>query len=273
MPLFLFGIVAGVFNVSCNQEIMTVTINKRQELKSIPSASGIVSVNEDWYVIGDNAPLLYRLNKDFIVVETRLLIEGNIDSIIPKISKPDFEAMTTIGDGDAKSILIFGSGSKSPERDKMVMISLKKDGLIKTYDLKAVYDAIRNSGIINAESLNIEAATTIDDRLFLFNRETNMVLEYVLKDFMDFMEHDGPLTTFKTYQLQLPQLEGLQAKVSGATSIPNTKQILITASVENTPNTYDDGDVLGSYVGILSMDQLKDGYRPNCILLKEHGQA
>lgn len=259
--------------IGCNQDIMTVTIKHRQELKNIPSASGIVVVNEDWYVIGDNAPLLYRLDQNFAVVETRLLIEGNTDSIIPKISKPDFEAMTTIGNGDATELLIFGSGSKTPERDKLVMISLKKDGLIKTFDLKAVYDAIRNSGTITIETLNIEAATTIDDRLFLFNRETNLVLEYSLKDFMYFLEHQSALPTFQMYQLQLPQLEGLQAKVSGATTIPSTNQLLITASVEDSPNTYDDGDVLGSYVGMISINQLKDGYQPKCILLKEHEQT
>lgn len=252
---------------------MIVTINHRQELKSIPSASGIISVNEDWYVIGDNSPLLYQLNQEFAVGETQLLIEGNTDSIIPKISKPDFEAITTIGDGDTKAILIFGSGSKTPDRDKMVLMSLKKDRPIKTFNLKAVYDAIRNLGTITIETLNIEGATTIDDRLFLFNRETNMVLEYALKDFMNFLENQGALPTFKTYQLQLPQLEGLQAKVSGATTIPNTNKLLITASVEDAPNTYDDGHVLGSYVGIISVDQLKDGYQPNCVLLKEQGQT
>ncbi len=259
--------------LGCNQDIMTVTIKHREELKGIPSASGIVVVNNDWYVIGDNAPLLYRLDQNFAVVETRLLIEGNTDSIIPKISKPDFEAMTTIDDGDTNALLIFGSGSKTPERDKLVMISLKKDGLIKTFDLKAVYDAIRNSGTIAIETLNIEAATTIDDRLFLFNRETNMVLEYSLKDLMNFLETDGALPTFQMYQLQLPKLEGLQAKLSGATTIPNTNHLLITASVEDSPNTYDDGNVVGSYVGMISIDQIKDGYRPKCVLLMEHEQA
>lgn len=272
IPVFLFMMFVSISIISCNPDSMTIIVKHRQELKSIPSASGIVKVKDTLFVIGDNSVWLYELNEQFETVEKHLLMEGVTDSIVPKISKPDFEAMTTIGEGDATELLIFGSGSKEPERNTVVRIDMKHDNSVKTYDLKTLYGAIKTTSSITTATLNIEAATTVGDKLFLFNRETNMVLEYSLDAFLNYLDNNGVLPKLKTYQLQLPLFQGLQVKVSGATAIPNTNQLLITASVEDAPNTYDDGDVLGSYVGMISLDQLTDGYQPKCVLLKEGDQ-
>ncbi len=36
-----------------------------------------------------------------------------------------------------------------------------------------------------------------------------------------------------------------------------TGMVLLTASVENTPNAYDDGEVLGSFIGMFTMEDEK----------------
>lgn len=270
--LFLFVMFSTIFIIACSQDTMILTVTHRQELKGIPSASGIVKVEDTLFVIGDNSVWLYELNAQFETVDRHLLMEGVTDSIVPKISKPDFEAMTSLGEDNAKELLIFGSGSKEPERNTMIKFQLKNGNKVNVYDLTTLYDAIKSSTSINAATLNIEGATTVGDRLFLFNRETNMVLEFSLEAFLNYLDTNGTIPKLKTYQLQLPKLQGLQVKVSGATTVPDTNQILITASIEDSPNTYDDGEVLGSYVGLISLDQLKDDYQPTCVLLEEGNQ-
>ncbi|MEO6346856.1 MAG: hypothetical protein ABIO60_03010 [Aquaticitalea sp.] len=45
-----------------------------------------------------------------------------------------------------------------------------------------------------------------------------------------------------------------------------------TASLENTPNTDDDGEILGSNIGIINLENLKDGYQPQCIQIETNSQ-
>lgn len=255
---------------SCNQSPMTLTLQHRQILSGIPSASGIVKIDTAIYVIGDNSAFLYQLKENFEVIDRKLLLEGITDSILPKISKPDFEAIASIEKNGKTELLIFGSGSKSPERDVLARVGITKAFPITVYDLTDLYNSLRSSSDLNAQSLNIEAATVVDDILFLFNRENNLLLEYSLNEILGFLEGKEGLPTYKSYKIILPQLNGLNAKFSGASTIPNSQKLVFTASLEDTPNTYDDGEVLGSYVGIIDIEDLKDGYQPLCISLTDN---
>src|SRR4051812_48751602 len=105
---------------------MKLTLLSRQILHNIPSASGIEIINNSIYVIGDNSPWLfilddkYQLKGKWQIAPTENLTEGKI----PKPLKPDFEAMTGITWNSEKGLLIFGSGSKSPERDVLVWVNV-----------------------------------------------------------------------------------------------------------------------------------------------------
>lgn len=248
---------------------MKLFVQHRQVLSGIPSASGIAEVGDSLYVIGDNSAWLYQLNKHYEVTDKIVLLEGIIDSILPKASKPDFEAMTTIQNDGEVELLIFGSGSKSPERDVIARVRLKDSIQTNVYDATAFYDALRSSTHLDAKSINIEAAATIGNALYLFNREHNLLLEYSIKDVLGFLQGFNDLPTYNLYRINLPQLHGLNAKFSGASDVPGTKQLVFTASVEDTPNTYDDGEVIGSYIGIIDIEDLKDGYQPICHLITD----
>ena len=258
--------------LGCNSATMNLTLQQRLTLDGVPSASGIVQHNDSLYVVGDNAAWLYQLTNDFKVGNRRLLMDGVTDSILPKASKPDLESMTTFNIANEEELLIFGSGSKSPERDVAVRVSLDVDKAPKVYALERLYASLRSSGVIDASTLNIEAAATVGDDLYLFNRETNTVLVYDLKTLLKSLDGNDDLPTPKTYALTLPKLNGLQVKFSGATAIPNQKHLVFTASVEDTPNTYDDGEVLGSYVGTIDLAKLKDSYRPTCVPIMKDGE-
>lgn len=51
----------------------------------------------------------------------------------------------------------------------------------------------------------------------------------------------------------LPKINGVEAGFSGATILKNEPKIIFTASVEDTPNAYDDGAILGSFIGMFDI--------------------
>lgn len=54
----------------------------------------------------------------------------------------------------------------------------------------------------------------------------------------------------------LPKINGLEAGSSGATTFQEKPYFIFTAAVEDAPNAYEDGPVLGSFIGVIEM---KDG--------------
>ena len=254
---------------------MQLTLLTREELKEIPSASGIEIINDSIYVIGDNSIFLYVLNKKYEIKDKILIAspDNAVNDIIPKAKKHDYEAMASVEIGNDKLLLIFGSGSKSPERDSLAIVSLDKKTPPKTYSLKNFYETIRAYTTLNPEEMNIEAAVTHNNCLYLFNRGKNRVLECALNDFRNHIENEAPAPLLKAYKINLPSAGLLQAGFSGATIISKENKIVFTASIENTANWIEDGEIMGSYIGIIDLRHLKDNYTPPCILIGEKKQS
>lgn len=249
---------------------MLFDLKYRQVLNGIPSASGIAKVDFSFYVIGDNSALLFQLNKNFEIISKKPLLQHATDSILSKFAKPDFEAMTSLEIENKKVLLIFGSGSKSPQRDILIKVHFRERIYTTTYDLRVLYDSLRTSTQLNSDSLNIEAVATLGNSLYLFNREDNLVIEYQLDEFLNFIDSKNSLPNYKIFKINLPRLNGLSAKLSGACEIPNSKLLIVTASVEDAPNTYEDGDVKGSFIAILNIEDLKEDYEPPCVLISKN---
>ena len=77
---------------------MHFTLSSRQALPNIPSASGIEVIDKHIYIIGDDSPFLFRLNKKLEVLE-KIQIASTKDLAgdrIPKKQKHDWEAMTLV---------------------------------------------------------------------------------------------------------------------------------------------------------------------------------
>lgn len=58
-------------------------------------------------------------------------------------------------------------------------------------------------------------------------------------------------------QFILPKIGGLEAGFSGAATLKKEEKIIFTASVENTDNSYDDGEILGSIIGVIDISNSK----------------
>ena len=236
-----------------------------QILEDIPSASGIVKFKDGYYVIGDDSPHLFHLANNFdLLSKTPIFSSQKLQgTIIPKINKPDFEAMEMISDTE---ILVFGSGSKSPERDICVLVELGGHIRYQEYNISSFYDHLRKLDIMRDHELDIEALAIVGDLLYLFNRGRNIIFSFSLKHFLGYCKTKAPFPIPKAHLFSLPKIKGLQAGFSGATSFQDRPYLIFTASVEDSPNAYDDGDILGSYLGIIKM---KNGQLDNDYLIQQ----
>ncbi|MBN2732391.1 MAG: hypothetical protein JXR26_08190 [Balneolaceae bacterium] len=245
-----------------------LTITERKVLSGVASASGIAIFNDSLYVIGDDVPWFYQLN-EASTVQSKISF-GNYplgpDSVIAKPEKPDLEALATT----ENTLLALGSGSLSPQRDIMVRLADRNQPQI--YSLQSFYNRLRSLPEFKRTQLNIEGFAITNDYLFLLNRENNLVLRFFLSDFLAYIKAEESFPKPEIYKIILPKIKGIEAGLSGADIIPGTSKIIFTASVEDTPNPIDDGEVLGSFVGIIDIKEIENQYRPGYAAVMENNK-
>jgi len=264
----------GYLTLISAEKKMELTVTKRLPLNGILSASGIEILGKSIYLIGDNSPWLYKLNSQY-EIEDKLQIfsfENVQDEIIPKALKPDFEAMTAVQGCKPHDLYVFGSGSKSPLRDILVKIDVNGKNNFSHYSLVSFYSQLKNKCNLTDDEMNIEAAIANKDFIYLFNRGKNMIIQFSLSQFNSFIEEENTEISFKSFAIKLPEINGLQAGFSGATFWKEERKIIFTASVENTPNWIVDGEVLGSFVGILDLNNLQNNDQSICLPITENGK-
>lgn len=231
---------------------MKITFLNKIKIEKVPSGSGIIKFGDIYYIIGDDSPFLFSLNKDFKTISKTPLLDTIYfsDKRIVKSLKPDFEALELIEENE---IVVFGSGSKSPQRNIFLRILLKDSLTIEKYDISDFYSNLRNLPIFKDSELNIEATAFLNNQIFLFNRKRNMIIKFEYKDLLAYLRGEMAFPKPKIRQFFLPKINGIEAGFSGATALISEPKIIFTASVENTNNAYDDGEILGSFIGIIDI--------------------
>ncbi|MGC1631026.1 MAG: hypothetical protein WA749_02835 [Gelidibacter sp.] len=224
-----------------------------QILEHVPSASGITKYKEDFYAIGDDSPYLFRLDKNFKLLSKTQIhssekLQGNT---IPKTDKPDFEAMEMVS---ATEILVLGSGSKSPERDVCILVDIGKEITCQKYDIALFYEHIRSLEIMQGYELDIEGLAFDGHLLYIFNRGRNIIFSFSYPEFMAYCKTGRDFPIPKTHRYSLPKINGLEAGFSGATLLDKQPYLIFTAAVEDAPNAYDDGEILGSFIGVIKIN-------------------
>jgi hypothetical protein len=261
--------------LSCMQSIFTnnsgkVTAEKVVLLDKVPSGSGIAVVNGAVFIAGDDSPWLFKLNEQWEVINKYLLMKDFVSvDRIPKGQKPDLEAIAEAEIEGEPHLFIFGSGAKSPERDWLYDINLSDMKKVKNYSIKPFYNKVLEVTGLSQEDLNIEGAVVAGEKLYLFNRGRNNVIVTHWKVFYEYLIDKKSVDELqlKSYIIQLPSISGIQAGISGACAIPGSNKILFTATIENTSNWIDDGEILGSYVGVLDTKQLESGKVENISII------
>jgi hypothetical protein len=244
---------------------MKVTLIKKAILEGVPSASGMEIIDGIIYVVGDNSPYLFLLDQNLKVINKIELYHPDASSsgIVPKAVKPDLECMAKLTINNYKHLLIMGSGSKSPYRDVAILVKLptnyNRKHMITSVQMGDLYSLLRsNEEIVGSGQLNLEGAATSKESLILFNRSSggskNVTLYFKLEEFIEYLQGHTEMTPFPViYDNTLPCINNICAGFSGADVYE--EKLFFTAAVENTPNAIDDGEVLGSFVGWMKVNE------------------
>ncbi|MBP7183898.1 MAG: hypothetical protein KBA06_00180 [Saprospiraceae bacterium] len=267
-----------------NTFIITIMLLKRFLLIT-PSCSGVSIIDDNVYVVSDNSAYLHVYDKDGIYKDKILIFKQfAIDSIIEKKLKPDLELMTNFKHYDKDVIMLCGSGSYHKVRDTLVWVTIDNEKSSKTYSnesysLTTLYDAWRKDVDITLHTdLNLEGLASDDTYFYFFQRGNvngdNILFRVRKEAFVNYiLDTNRTLPLYDTFRIKLPTLEGYYAGFSDATMAPDGKNIIFTASVEGSNNSYDDGVIFGSFIGILPLADLKDGYEPTAKLLTDNGRT
>jgi Family of unknown function (DUF6929) len=233
----------------------------------ISAASGVARRGDFVYVIGDDELGLgvFRLSKEGPGALRRVLRgELSPDHDERKQEKPDLEALTLLPPFTGRpfgSLLGLGSGSNR-RRERGFIWGLAADGSLEgkpiELDLSPLYERLRES----APELNVEGASALGNRLWLFHRGNteqglNIVADVPLGDFIASVEGDGRVDCgeqVRTRAYELGELDGVPLTFSDATPIAD-ELIVFTASAEPGSDPHGtDGEIRGSVVGMIDGD-------------------
>ena len=210
------------------------------EINGIGSASGIIYTNEELYIISDNSTFLYQyhLEKEKLIT---INLNENTQENIPKVIKLDFESIALKGN----KLYLFGSGS-TINREKCISYHLKTKK-IKEKNLNKLYEKLRLKIGISANDLNIEGAFYYSKKWYFFQRGNGASSN---NGIFIYNKQELSFTAIK-----LPKIENVEATFTDAILVDNL--IYFLAAVEDTTSTYDDGEILGCYIGCLSLKSLE----------------
>ncbi|WP_432721390.1 hypothetical protein R0381_002489 [Jeongeupia wiesaeckerbachi] len=249
----------------------------------LPSASGLAAKGRFLYAVGDDSPWLFQLDQQFNITDKQLIKEYPLDTNgrIPKSLKPDYEAMTQVRIGKHYWRIVLGSGSKSTVREWGYLLSDDRQTKLER-DLKPLYAQLyAASGFSSDETLNIEGLATAGGHAYLFNRGnsgSNLIFRLDQAEFIAYMQGTLPqISKLETFKVSLPRISNFEAGLSGGEFWPQANSLVYTASVEATGDAYNDGAILGSFVGLIPLTALKAGQTldlaPTSVLLTRHGRA
>ena len=228
---------------------MKLDLLDHKELKSFPSGSGIEFYDNKIYLVGDDAARILVMNKRWKEKYDIALFESS-EKRIPKKLKADLEATAILQLDKKNYLLVLGSGSKQ-NRSKAILVDLKDDGITE-FDNTVFYERLKKSGVAD---LNIEGAAQVHDHLLLCNRanQSNPVNQFIITS-LDFFrnQEEAPISLLDIDLRAYEESIG----VSGITYSDVHDQIIFTTSAEATGNSYDDGAIGKSYLGII-----ENGYR------------
>lgn len=211
------------------------------------SASGLLFNNNTLLAIGDNSSFLFEYHMNSKELIKHPLVENASDAILKK-DKLDFEAVTQFDN----KIYVFGSGS-TDKRMQMITVDATTKKVLDSIDLSNLYAAMQSFAEIKPEDFNIEGVTYNGENWFLFNRGNGTNGQNVVFTIGGANLTDDFSVVFN--KIKLPKIKGVRATFTDAVLVDN--KIYFLATAEDTVNTYDDGEVLGSLIGRMDATTMK----------------
>ena len=201
-----------------------------------------------------------------------------------KADKLDLEAAIVLPDG---RFVAFGSGS-TPARCRLAVWqtsgwaagqAIAPDASATLVDASALYQALQGESAFCGAELNVEGALVDGSMLVLAQRgngaasgeiaPVDALVGLDLAAFVAWLDGVGPLPTLgPVVQLRLGHVDGVRLTVTDAVALPvggapsgallgrDLRPIALLCAAEASPNTYDDGEVVGCRLAIWDADGL-----------------
>lgn len=229
------------------------------------AASGLVRNGKHFYVVADDAQVLgyFRWGQAARVINILQRPPLPANSSLRAKVKPDFEALTLLENEPEPSLLALCSGS-GEYRDSAVYIPLSLDGKPAArveIDLKPLYDELRK----RFSQLNVEGVAVVQDRVRLLQRgnsskDPNAIIDLDLEAFLQAIKRERRVTSEvvrEIKEIDLGSTEGRRGPVrwtfTDLCALEDGKSVF-TAAAEDTDNPYEDGEILGSAIGVMELD-------------------
>jgi len=211
-------------------------------INGIGATSGLIFKDNSLFMISDNSSFLYEFKMKEKQLYKIKLFENSQENLAKK-DKMDFESITLFDN----KLYLFGSGS-TKKRDKRFTYNLESKE-IKEKDLSKLYEKLKDFASISDDELNIEGAIIDTENYYFFQRGNGANSKNGL--FVYNKETKEVLFT----AIKLPKVDDIEATFTDAFLLENTVYFL--AAVENTTSTYNDGEVLGSFIGSFNLKDLE----------------
>lgn len=208
------------------------------KILGIGSASGLVFNGNSLFLIADNSTYLYEYQLNDSVLNKIPLVE-NAQENIPKKNKPDFESILK----KDKEIYVFGSGS-TPNRMNYLAYNIETKTIV-SYDLSKILGYFSSQFNIQQDELNIEGIVYNNELIYFFQRGNGKNKVNAVFIFHNFGNNKPEFRL-----ITLPKINEVEATFTDAVMVED--KIYFLASAENSNSTYDDGEVMGSLIGILN---------------------
>src|SRR4030095_275325 len=229
-------------------------IEYQKTFDSIPSASGLAIRADSAYVVCDDGTGIYQTNlRNFH--QTKIEIKGlPFDQYREaKPVKHDFESACFVKWQAKEYLMAMGSGSNSPSRDSLLIVNISDYGDQRIISLDEFYKQLQLKTHTDTTQWNIEGLTVSGNNLIMANRGNNLLISCDVRDFFSWLMASGAhFPEIKYKRVHLPSIDTHEARLSGICNL-DEQNLLVCASVEDTPDWTKDGPVLGSYFAVYSI--------------------
>lgn len=263
----------GLLLLGCEIHSNERLIIKEQSVFPILAVSGVEKDTKNWLFIDDIHGRIYQINRNtsFFTKENQRYRFRFKESIPTGEDKIDLEAMTLFKWKGKMGCLVLPSGTKWPNRTKgLLCFDLEKNSF-QPIDCSVFYQQLMEKAKLDLNELNIEGLAVCESRMYLLNRGKNKLIECSLSSLLESLSN-GFKNRLKmnVFSIDLPELDGFEAGLSGATYDDISGMLYFSASVEKNHSQHSDGAIVGSFIGRINPKQLATHLTPRCVLLEQN---
>lgn len=231
--------------IACNEP--EAKLIRQIDLPHYPSASAITSLNNHFYLIGDDASDILILDSGFHEIGSIPVYYPAIKGRLSKEDKFDPESITTLRTNEGDKLILIGSGSL-PTRDSALIVdpvSYETERISLTH----FYNRFRKDSV---NQVNIEGATHFANSFILANRGNQSFRKNHLIIVPPNFYRNQDSSSFEISKLGFDVDKKLFSGISDLAYSEKSDYLLATITTESNTDNYHDGDIGKSYLWMIA---------------------